>query len=31
MAAPLLYQRYGWMPAALVVALRHQQLRRAAA
>jgi len=29
MAVPLLYQRYAWMPAALLVALRAQQLRRA--
>ncbi len=28
--APLLFQRYGWMPAALILALRAQQLRPAA-
>ncbi|HEV2126891.1 MAG TPA: hypothetical protein VGW38_29420, partial [Chloroflexota bacterium] len=27
MGAPILFQRYGWAPAALIVALRAQQLR----
>lgn len=31
MGAPVLFQRYGWMPAALLVALRCQQIRTAKA
>lgn len=30
MSAPILYTRYGWAPAALLIALRAVQLRRAA-
>jgi len=28
MSAPILFQRYGWLGAALVLAMRHQQQRR---